>query len=126
VNHSPSRNHSHHIQKKKIKEEGVAEGREYGFVQFSRTSRTLVNNSEEGSCTSDSKRRILAIGKWYLPHIYFPPFGFSTFLNFLHCMILKKAQKYFYACWNFSCTFPFLQKKYQKYFRVSKSFEKLI
>lgn len=115
---------TNHIQKEKKIKEGVAESREYGLVQFSRTGRTLLSNVGEKSCMLDFKWCVLATGKWHLPHICFPPFDFSPFLNFVHCMIEKqKVQKNIFCMLELSLA-PFSFYKITKnIFWVSKSLE---
>jgi len=60
---------------------------------------------------------------WYLSHICFvhvSNFLCTSFDFFTACLKFSR-KKLFSACWNFSSTFPFLQK-YQKYFLSFKIF----
>ena len=99
----------------------MAEGRELGFVQFSRTSRPMVSMVEKSRAHRTINDAPLPKVKWYLSHICFlHPFQFP-FTSFVFPTACLKFSKLFSACWNFSSTFPFLQK-YQKYFLSFKIF----
>ena len=93
----------------------MAEGREYGFVQFYRTGRTLVSNTEKSrACRTLNDASSPKVNGTYLIFIFllfFPPFLiFSTtwFKN-------KKDKNIFLLAGIFLVLFYFSQK-YQKYF----------
>ena len=102
----------------------MAEGREFGLVQFSRTSRPMARTMEKSRARRTINDAPLPKVNWYLSHIFFLCF-FKIFLlpHLFFPTAYLKFSKSFFACWNFSSTFSFLQK-YQKYFLSFKSFGK--
>ena len=94
----------------------MAEGREFGLVQLSRTSRQMVRTTEKSHARQTLNNAPSPKVNWYLSHICFLRFStffFAPYLFFSTACL--KFSKLFSACCNFSSTF-FLKQKYQKYF----------
>ena len=102
----------------------MAEGREFGLVHFSRTSRPMVRTMEKSRARRTINDAPLPKVNWYLPHICFPLFKifFAPYLFFSTACL--KFSKLFSACWNFSSTF-FLKQKYQNIFLSFEIFWKM-
>ena len=104
----------------------MAEGREFGHVQFSRTSRPMARTMEKSRARRTINDAPLPKVNWYLSHICF--FHFSTFSLHLICFSPLHV-------WNFQNCFlhagiflAFLSfyKKTKNIFWVLKSFGKII
>ena len=72
-----------HTSKKEEGKEGVAEGREFGLVQFSRASQWMVRTMEKSRARQTINDAPLPKVNWYLCHIFF--LCFSKFSFYLIC-----------------------------------------
>ena len=102
----------------------MAEGREFGLVQFSRTSRGMVRTMEKSRARQTLNDAPLPKVNWYLSHICFLRFSiFSLHLICFSPLHVWNFQNYFLYAGIFLAFFPFY-KKTKNIFWVLKSFGK--
>ena len=104
----------------------MAEGREFGLVQFSRTSRRMVRMMEKSHARRTINDAPLPKVNWYLSHICFLRFSiFSLHLICFSPLHVWNFQNCFLHAGIFLAFFPFY-KKTKNIFWVLKSFGKNI